>query len=109
MHIALETALNPRAQVLVVSPRADQQKIFREDRLLRLYRDSPALRHLVGERFGARLSAGHILLSNGARISFRSAFHNADSARGISADFLVIDEVQDVAPGSVAVLEGRAT
>jgi hypothetical protein len=42
---------------------------------------------------------------NGSELYMRAAFRSADSARGISADRLFIDEYQDVADGTLAVLQ----
>ncbi len=41
---------------------------------------------------------------NGAQLYVRSAFHSADACRGLSANLLLIDEVQDIAAGDVPVL-----
>ena len=43
--------------------------------------------------------------ANDSRVFVRASYHNADAARGISADLLLIDEMQDIAAGSLPVLQ----
>ncbi len=43
--------------------------------------------------------------SNGARLHLRAAFRSADACRGLSANLLLVDEVQDVAAGDLPVLQ----
>ena len=46
----------------------------------------------------------NVKFKNGAELYLRSAFHSADASRGLSADLLLVDEVQDVAAGRLPVL-----
>jgi len=43
--------------------------------------------------------------TNGSKIYLRSAFHTADSIRGISADQTCIDEIQDICSDHIPVIE----
>jgi hypothetical protein len=43
--------------------------------------------------------------ANGSQCHMRAAFHSADSVRGISADILLVDELQDIAAGDLPVLQ----
>lgn len=43
-------------------------------------------------------------LANGSKIFLRSAYRHADRSRGISADILVIDEIQDVKKDNIQVV-----
>lgn len=42
---------------------------------------------------------------NDSELYLRAAYLNADAARGISADLLLVDECQDIAPGDLPVLQ----
>lgn len=44
-------------------------------------------------------------LTNNSKIYLRSAFHSADSIRGISSDMVMIDEVQDIISDHIPVIE----
>jgi hypothetical protein len=100
----LEVATNPHAVVLIVQPRDEQLRSFRDTYLLPMLKKSPILCRMLFGRH-SKVSAHFIQLENGARIFLRSSFHNADAARGISATLLLVDEFQDDAPGCLPILE----
>ena len=102
--ILLTAARDPSARILVVQPRKEQLRIFRETRLRAILTDSPTLWKVLGGR-RANLTAEFWALANGAQIFFQSAYQTADSARGISATMLVLDEAQDLAEDSLPVLQ----
>jgi len=102
--IVLEIITGSSRSVLVVMPRLEQLRTFRVTRLLPFIEKSPALRRLLLGP-GHRITAGHLVFSNGSEIFLRAAYHSPDAARGISADMLVLDEYQDLAPNALPVLE----
>lgn len=95
---------HPGIHVLLVCPRQEQTRVIVGSRLIPCLEQSPLIRRcLLGEQ-PRRLRSGELSFANGSRLYVRAAFHNADSARGISADVLLIDEYQDVADGVLPVL-----
>jgi hypothetical protein len=99
-----ELAAAPDTRVLFVSPRWDQSSVFVCSRFLPMLDGSPILRRiLLGKKTKNRRLA-NMRFSNDSELYVRAAFHNADSSRGISAQVLAVDEVQDLPSGSLAVL-----
>jgi hypothetical protein len=96
---------SPGIQILFVSPRMEQARLFSNVRLLPAIEQSPLIRRtLLGTR-KQKLPVMNLEFANGSRVFVRASYHNADSARGISADLLLVDEMQDIAPGSLPVLQ----
>lgn len=94
----------PGIKLLVVMPREEQVRTFSKTRLLRCLQESPLLRgELLGK--GSRVRVRDLAFANGSQLFFRAAFHDADAARGLSADRLFIDEYQDLAPRALEVLQ----
>lgn len=94
----------PGIQILYVCPRIDQAEVFSRSRLWPAIMSSPVIRKaLIGDK---KLSptAADLYFHNGSELFIRSAFRSADAARGICADMLLLDEYQDLAPGSLPVL-----
>ncbi len=87
---------SPDASILFVAPRFDQTRTFSHDRLHPLLQNSPIIRRTLLGR-GHRLRVNDIEFSNGARLHLRAAFRSADACRGLSANLLLVDELQDVA------------
>lgn len=102
--LLLNAAQDPGSTALVVLPRQEQLRVFRDTKLLPILHGSPALKRLLAGR-GSRITATQMLLANGAQIHLRAAFNSADAARGISCSFLVLDEFQDMSPDALPVLE----
>jgi hypothetical protein len=102
-RILYEAWKNPAARILFVTPRREQARLFSADRLGETIRGSSVLRKLLWP-CEKKLPTFDIQFVNGARVYVRSAFLTADAARGISATVLMIDEFQDLAGGSLAVL-----
>ena len=89
---------------LYVSPTGLQTSVFSTDKLDGAIRGSPVIK----ENFLTTQTKDQITykeLSNGSKIYLRSAFHTADSVRGISADMTVLDEVQDILSDHISVIE----
>jgi Terminase RNaseH-like domain len=51
------------------------------------------------------LPVNHMRFINGAEVFVRAAYHSGDAVRGISADILLVDEIQDIAAGDLPVLQ----
>jgi hypothetical protein len=101
--IIYEACRDPLTRILFVSPRAEQAGVFSNTRLVPLLHDSPVIRrHLLGK--GHRIRVRRMRFSNGAQLNIQGAFRTADASRGISANLLMVDEVQDIAPGDLPVL-----
>lgn len=89
---------------LYVSPTGTQTSVFSTDKLDGAIRGSPVIK----ENFLTTQTKDQITykeLSNGSKIYLRSAFHTADSIRGISSDLTCIDEVQDIISDHISVIE----
>jgi hypothetical protein len=103
--IIKEACTQPNCKILFVSPRADQTRVFIRSRLLAAIEQSPLVRRtLLGNR-ARRPPLSNMEFDNGATLFVRSAFHTADACRGVSAQLLLVDEFQDMAPGDLPVLE----
>ena len=89
---------------LYVSPTGTQTSVFSTDKLDGSIRGSPVIK----ENFLTTQTKDQITykeLANGSKIYLRSAFHTADSVRGISADLTCIDEIQDIISDHIPVIE----
>ena len=96
--IAFECLRNPGIEILFVAPRAEQSQLFSNARLRPLLEQSPLLRRGLLSR-KAHLRVTSMTFSNGSRIHLRAAYRSADACRGLSADMLFVDELQDIAAG----------
>jgi hypothetical protein len=94
----------PGIQILFVAPRIDQAHLFSNARLQPRISESPIVRRLLWP-WQRKIPVRDIVFANSSRIYIRAAFHSADGCRGISADELFVDEFQDLAPGSLPVLQ----
>ncbi|NMC34676.1 MAG: hypothetical protein GYA36_19815 [Veillonellaceae bacterium] len=97
-------ALLPYYKVLYVSPSQTQTRKFSQDRIAQPLVVSPRLRELVGAISPDNIHQ-KVFVRNQSSIELRYAFLNPDRVRGVPADHLVIDELQDVFIDSVPVLE----
>ncbi len=101
--IIFEACGNRAARMLLVTPRLDQCRVFIRSRLLQMVGESPIIRRVLLGR-SHRMGVTDLEFANGARLHVRPAFHTADGSRGLSANLLLVDEVQDVAAGHLPVL-----
>lgn len=92
-------------KTLYIAPTFDQVQIFSQQRFKPMCEDS-------GKLIGSFVQPAHGVwqvkakqFQNGSFFNFRSCYLNADNARGISANHLLIDEIQDIAPDAIPVLE----
>jgi len=103
--ILLNSITNRRFRSLYVTSADAQAKEFSVDKLQPKLKYSPTInRHF----WGSQPEADNVFskeLKNGSRILIRSMFKSADRIRGISADLLAVDELQDINPDFLAVAE----
>jgi len=101
--IALPCAKYPNYHALYVAPTGNQLSVFSTDKLNGALRGSETI-HDQFMNTQTKDQISYKELNNGSKIYLRSAFHTADSIRGISADFVVIDEVQDIISDHISVI-----
>lgn len=102
--ILYEALRSPGAQILFVSPRQDQARLFSNVRLRGAIQGSPVLQKLLWP-YQRTMPTMDIPFKNGTRVFVRSAYLSADAIRGISATMLLIDEFQDLAAGELPIIE----
>jgi hypothetical protein len=95
----------PGVHIVIVFPRHDQASVFAKSRLRPVIAKSPILRRILLGQSERKIQVNHMQFRNSSEVFIRSAYHSADAVRGIDADFLLIDEFQDIAAGDLPVLE----
>ena len=100
-----EACAQPGVNILFVSPRRDQARVFSRSRLIPCLEHSPLIRRLLWGHTRRRPSVFDLRFQNGSQLFIRAAYHSGDAIRGISADLLLIDEFQDIAAGDLPVLQ----
>jgi hypothetical protein len=103
--ILYEASINPGIQILFVSPRYEQARVFVRTRLLTSLEQSPLIRRKLLGRQTRRPQISNMEFANGSTLFVRAAFHSGDACRGISAQLLLVDEYQDAAAGDLPILE----
>lgn len=103
--IVYKACIHAGIQILFVCPRQQQARNFSRDRLLTTIDQSPLIRRLLLGKSRRRPPVMNIEFQNGSRIYHRAAYKSADACRGLSADLLLVDEFQDIAPGHLPVLQ----
>lgn len=94
----------PNYHALYVSPTGNQVSVFSTDKLDGTLRGSEIISsHYVDTSTKDQVYYKEMV--NGSRIYLRSAFHSADSIRGISADETCLDEIQDMISDHIPVIE----
>jgi hypothetical protein len=105
VNVTLRHAVRfPGTKILFVCPRKEQARLFSKVRLAGAVHESPLLQQLLWSH-QRPLPPVDIRFDNGSHVFVRSAYHTADAIRGISANLLLIDEFQDLAPGELPILE----
>ena len=103
--IILNSISKRRFRTLYVTPADSQTKEFSIDKLDPKLKYSP----LIKKHFWGDLPDVDNVYSkqfkNGSRVVLKSAYQNADRIRGISADFLCVDEIQHINPEFLPVME----
>jgi hypothetical protein len=99
--------INPNFKVLYVSATATQAMVFSVDRLKEPVEISPELSYLLDNRLSQNVLFKQF--KNRSQVRVRYAFLNADRTRGIPADLVLIDEIQDIIFKNVPVIEQCAS
>jgi hypothetical protein len=101
------TAINPHFRILYVSPSNQQTKVFSRDRISEPIETSPYLRVTTNSRLLKNVFEKKFV--NFSQITLRFAFLNADRVRGIPADYIIVDELQDILFENIPVIEECAS
>jgi Phage terminase large subunit (GpA) len=99
--------LNNNFNILYVSPTNQQSKVFSQDRLKEPIETSEILRAWTTTQLSDNVF--HKQFINRSQIKLRYAYHNADRTRGIPADLVLIDEIQDIITDNIPVIEQCAS
>ncbi|MDD2230763.1 MAG: phage terminase large subunit family protein [Candidatus Cloacimonetes bacterium] len=103
-NILVEQTAIPHYRTLYVAPRNDQVTQFSGDRLSQMITHSPMLqKYFVDSKVIQQSRAKQFM--NGSMTYLRSCYHTADGIRGISANSIFIDEVQDIILDNIPVIE----
>jgi hypothetical protein len=97
------TCIQPSFTALYVSPTNQQTKTFSNDRVKEPIETSVRLKAWTTEKLAQNVFQKKFI--NRSQIVLRYAFLNADRVRGIPADMICIDEIQDIHTDSVPVIE----
>lgn len=89
--------------ILYVSPANAQTKTFSQDRLREPIETSDELKAWTTTKLTDNVFLKKFL--NRSQITLRYAFHNADRTRGIPADKILLDEIQDIITDNIPVIE----
>lgn len=90
----------PHFKTLFVAPSQEQTQRFSNTRLAKVVHYSPLVRrHFISKEFSDRTMLR--MFKNGSEVALSYACDNPDRARGVSADRLLYDEVQDILYESV--------
>jgi intein/homing endonuclease len=101
------SGLNLAFKNLYVSATATQAKVFSVDRIKEPIEISPELTFMVDSRLNQNVLTKQF--KNRSQIRIRYAFLNADRCRGLSADQILIDEIQDILFFNIPVIEQCAS
>jgi len=89
---------------LYVAPTGNQVSVFSTDKLDgALFGSETIVDHYFDTKTKSQISYKE--MRNNSKVYLRSAFHTADSIRGISADNTTIDEIQDIVSDHIPVIE----
>lgn len=97
------TCIQPSFTALYVSPTNQQTKTFSNDRIKEPIETSVRLKAWTTDKLAQNVFQKKFI--NRSQIVLRYAFLNADRVRGIPADMVCIDEIQDIHTDSVPVIE----
>jgi hypothetical protein len=93
--------------ILYVSPTNQQTKTFSQDRLRETMETSDVLQAWTTTQLSDNVFLKKFI--NRSQITLRYAYHNADRTRGIPADMILIDEIQDILTDNIPVIEECAS
>ena len=93
----------PHFRALYVSPTHEQTKVFRRDRIGEPILLSDILQAFLSTKYANNIAL--IKFVNFAQLTLRYAYLTADRVRGIPADRVYIDEIQDILTDNLPVIE----
>jgi hypothetical protein len=93
--------------VLYVSPTNQQTKVFSRDRLKEPTETSEVLKSWTTTKLSDNVFEKQFI--NRSKVTLRYAYHNADRVRGIPADMIDIDELQDINTDNIPIIEECAS
>lgn len=102
-YCCIQTALN----ALYVSPTNQQTKVFSQDRLKEPIETSEYLKAWTTTKLSDNVFLKKFI--NRSQITLRYAYLNADRCRGIPADVICLDELQDLLTDNIPVIEECAS
>lgn len=103
-NIIISSAVTPNHKTLYVSPSYLQTRQFSSGKLKPWIANSPIIsKYLISSADSHQVMEK--TMRNGSEIYLRAAFLTADRARGISADLLCLDEIQDLLTSNIPVIE----
>jgi hypothetical protein len=97
------TCIQPNFKALYVSPTNQQTKTFSNDRIREPLETSVRLKVWTNTSLSQNVFQKKFI--NRSEIVLRYAFLNADRVRGIPADMVCIDEIQDILTDNIPVIE----
>lgn len=101
--IALMAAI-PNMKALFIQPRFSQVSVFSQQRFKKIAEDSPKIAAEMLSTMNI-WQVGMKQFNNGSIANFRSCYLSADATRGVSADLVNIDEIQDIISDEIPVIE----
>jgi len=101
------SAINMAFRTLFVSATAQQAQVFSVDRIKDPLELSPELQQLTDSKLNQNVFFKQF--RNRSQIRIRYAFLSADRTRGIPADLINIDEIQDIITENIPVIEQCAS
>lgn len=99
--------MRPGHTVLFVSPSAMQTSVFSKARLNEVIDMSPLVKAQTNEHITNNLFEKHF--ANASKVYLRYAFLTADRIRGLSVNDIFADEIQDLLPDVMPVIEEAAS
>lgn len=97
------SALTNNFRSLFVAPAAEQAKVFSNDRIKDVIEASPLIKAYTTSKINQAVYFKKFI--NFSQIRLRYAYLTADRVRGIPADFITIDEIQDILVDNIPIIE----
>jgi len=97
------SALTNNFRSLYVAPSAEQAKVFSVDRIKDVVESSPLLKAYTTTKISQAVFFKKFI--NFSQIRLRYAYLTADRVRGIPADLVCIDELQDILVDNIPIIE----
>lgn len=97
------SALTTNFRSIFVAPSAEQAKVFSNDRIKDVIEASPLLEAYTSTKMNQAVFFKKFI--NFSQIRLRYAYLTADRVRGIPADLVEIDEIQDILVDNIPIIE----